>query len=660
MPDLVFASKGAAEVLRQQTLLNEKAAEMEQIYRDDARAARELEAAAGRIFKNTQNPAKQFNEEMGKLLGNFKQGKINAEQYEKGIARLQTTYQEANTISGKLKGTVANMFGPRQLDMLRNYALGLTGAGGLLSAIALVKSEYQATLDLINKAAGTQLDVGRARNVIIRNMLGESPQTIQGVLARNSRLSARLGLPESVTSVALADALSASGGRAGPAFSAVGLAGRYLADQPEAIGQFAGSLIDMSKATGSADPRVNFGLLAKIGQLSRIAKPAQIATNAPQALVGAVGFGATPQEAAALYAMLTQQTPDPEGRLAATGLINFSKSLKLTFPQALRDAAAGKDVARIGEQIRESELSLDDAREAAKQAREDRLHAKTPDARRRGDRRVADAEERLKELEDKDARLRAKQAAAQTTAASAGAIAGTFDQLTLGQRVQYLQDNPAIAQQFLATQGVSLGEAKTVVALRNLLLNKASPSATDYTTFLGQIPGNAGLSALAGDALTNFRLNQFEPLAATGRAIASTVEAARLAGPAMLSADMREQVLELLQRAGSTRIGARGRLLAQSLRDGSVGVSIDEARAVLAPLDERLAAGTTRTLSRMAPGGFGTMPGETISIPATVEDKQLAKLIGNLEKKLDEQVEQQKETNRKLSRQRGGIPTSNE
>lgn len=327
MPDLVFASKGAAEVIRQQTLLNERASELQSIYRDDARAAQDLERAATRIFKNAQNPAKQFNEEVGKLLGNFKQGKINAEQYERGVRRLEDAYKQTQTISGKLQRSVDGLFGGKQVRQLAAFAGGVVS---ISSAIAALKSEYQSAVQLIDKASATQLSVAQSRNVVLRNTVGLSPEQQRQILTDLQKQSGALALPETVVNEAFASAYSASGGDLAASVAAVDFAGRYLADQPGSIPGFAGSLLDLRSLSGSQNPQVNAGLLAKVSQLSRVVDPAALARNAPRGLSSAGSYGATPQEAVALFAALTTATKDIEGASTSTALIQLSKQLNPT------------------------------------------------------------------------------------------------------------------------------------------------------------------------------------------------------------------------------------------------------------------------------------------------------------------------------------------
>lgn len=579
MTQLVFTSKGSAEVLRQQTLMNEKAAEMAQIYKDDARAARELESAVGRIFKSVKDPSKAFNEEMGKILRNFKDGKLNAEQYDKAIKRLEGAYKDANTFGGRLRGTLMNMFGSDSLKMLQNYALGFTGAGGLIAAVALLKSEYEAVIKLQDEATRTKLDVSQARNLVIRNMLGESPEAIRQVLSQTSATAAELKLPEPVIAQALAEALSASGGKAGPAFAAVRLAGKYLPDQQGEIGQFAGSLLDMQKATGSADPNVNFGLIARIGQLSRLKDASTIAQNAPKALIGSAGFGSTTQEGAALYSTLTQMF-DPEGRAAATAQTQLAKQLFFF----------GDNLKKIG---RDSE-------------------------------------------------------------------AAQMSGMTMGQRIGFLQQSPELANLFLRGQPGPGGfpaasfESQFVSPFRGLLLGGESGRKMQsmYADFYSQIGGEQDMARLSGEAISNFRLNPLNAMAESERAIAAIGQQVQLGLPDTLSDTSRNTLLDIGQSIGQTNVGSRFQQLLAQASDGSVGLSAADAIPVLEGQRERLLRG------RWVGGGSAGVGAPGVggyNAPATVEDQNNARLLGEL----IEQMKKQVSLTEQLNRKEGGFPVSN-
>lgn len=616
MPDLVFTSKGSAEVLRQQTLLNEKAAEMAQIYKDDARAARELESAVGRIFKSVKDPSKAFNEEMGKILRNFKDGKINAEQYDKAIKRLEGAYRDANSFGGKLRGTLQNMFGSENLKKLQNYALGLTGAGGLIAAVALLKSEYEAVIKLQDEATKTKLDVSQARNLVIRNMLGESPATIQGTLAKTSALAGELKLPETVIAAALAEALSASGGKQDPAFAAVRLAGQYLPDQPGEIGAMAGSLLDMQKATGNADPRVNFGLIARIGQLSRLPTAQAIAANAPKALIGSAGFGATTQEGAALYSTLTQMF-DPEGRAAATAQTQFAKQL-FFFDENMRKTAPGLKPLTAAQRKKLTPAEL-----------QARLTAES-------------------EVAARQAEINAK--------------ADQFKSLTMGGKIAFLQNDPEMANYFLRGLPGPGGfpaasfESQFVAPFRGLLLGgeKGVEMQRMYQGYYSQIGSEHDMARLAGEAINNFNLNPINSQANVERSLQSFNERLSLQMPDTLSEEGRVALGKIQQKLGGTQLGTRFRQLLAQSRDGAIGMSASDTLSIVEEEQARLLKG--REYNYASSGPFGAQT-NTAFAPATVEDKENAKLLGELATLLKQQIEQQKETNRKLTN--SGIPVTN-
>lgn len=602
MPDLVFATKGTAEVLRAQTQMNERAAELSRVYRDDARAARELEQAAGRIFKNAASPAKQFNEEMGRLLGNFKQGKINAQQYEKGVKRLEEVYQETNTVSGKLKANISNMFTGNALKQLSTFAAGFTGAGGVIAAIQLFKSEYQAAIDLINKAATTQMDVGAARNLVIRNLVGETPETIKATLGQTQALAAELNLPEQVISQAFADALSASGGKVPDALNATRLAGQFLADQPADMGEFAGSLIDLQKVTGSPDQRVNFGLLAKIAQLSRVSNAGRIALNAPRGLIGAAGFGFSGQEAAALYSTLTYASGDKLGATSANALIQLS--------QQLRDFAPASPDAEELLALRGKAMFADPASPQGKLA-----------------------QEKLRAAEEQQAQ------------------AAAFSQLSTGAKLRALQADPALAKQFLANAHV---ESAAKAPIEGLLLDPRSAAAVSYRSNLASIPQGAGLTRMTDEAIANFRLNELEPVAATSRSLTSLRDQFRVAEQQNLGEEERAALKEILMRLGGSNVGTNLTGFLSQLSDGKLGVSVEETRNLLQAEQERLLRGKTSLISNGP-----ILPGTVHNTPATAEDRQNAKLLGDVIAVLNKQLEAQQETNRKLDRE-PGIATGGE
>ena len=325
MPQIVFTSKGAAEALSAQEKLNQKARDLKAIYRDEAVAASDLEKAIKRIYANAKNPAEQYNKEMGRLLAAFRDGKINAEQYEKALAKLADAHEDVSSVSGQLKSKTDKLFSAETLTKVGKFALGL---GGVSSAAALITQELRAQLELIDKAAKTQLSVSQSRNVVLRNLVGTSPENARAILEENQKLASETGVSEQAINQARASALSASGGNVQASLEATRVAAKFLADQPGEIGGFAGSLLDLSKVTGSTDANENLGLLSFVASQSRVVSPQQQAANIPRALIGARSFGATSQEAAALFASITTGSGDLTGATSGTATIQLAKQLE--------------------------------------------------------------------------------------------------------------------------------------------------------------------------------------------------------------------------------------------------------------------------------------------------------------------------------------------
>lgn len=534
MPDLVFATKGTAEVIRQQTLVNERAAELASIYKADERAAIDLERAASRIFKNARDPAKQFNEEMGKLLGNYKQGKINAEQYAKGVTRLEEAYKNTQTVSGKLARQIDSMFGDGQLKKLASFAAGVVS---IQSAISLLKSEYAAAQELADRTSRTQLDVGQSRNLVIRNLVGTPDAEIKKILGQTAGIASELRLPETSINQAFAQAISASGGDVKRSLSSVRFAGQFLPDQLEQLPTFAGALLDLAKVTGSTDDRVNFGLLAKVQQLSRVKDAGSLARNAPKGLIGAAALGASAQEAGATYATISSFLGDQEGSQSSTVLVQLIKQIM--------DSRAGQ---------------------------------------------------------------------------SAGAR-------TFSQRLAFLQSNPAAAQEFLAKASF---ESASIGQMRDLVGNPQSLIAQSLRANFGQVPGNAGLASLAGQTLGSFKANEFNPLAEASRGIRSIVEQFMLQnGGNILPREDAEAIKTLYQQTGSSNVGAGFRAFATQLQDGKVGVSIQEARNVIAQEAARLSSPVTVPT-----------PSGGVTVPRSEQETRMADALEKIRISLDKQLEQ--------------------
>ena len=183
-------------------------------------------------------------------------------------------------------------------------------------------------------------------------------------------------------------------------------------------------------------------------------------------------------------------------------------------------------------------------------------------------------------------------------------------------------------------------------------MDPRSQVSAEFAKNLKSIPNDAGLAKLADEAISNFSLNPLNKMAASERALQSLNDRLALNTPDTISDTGRETLLAIQQRLGGSNIGSRfSQLLAQA-GDKSVGLSASDAIGILESEQRRLQGGQVIN----APS-FGTVGGGSFTTTATVEDKENAKLLGELIGVLKQQVEQAKETNRKLTD--SGIPVTN-
>lgn len=88
MPDLIFASKGAAEAIRNQERINEGARKLKDLYRADTQEAKRLESAAKRIYEQTRTPQEQMLQRIAKIKTAQKAGLIPPKEAESAIRRI--------------------------------------------------------------------------------------------------------------------------------------------------------------------------------------------------------------------------------------------------------------------------------------------------------------------------------------------------------------------------------------------------------------------------------------------------------------------------------------------------------------------------------------------------------------------------------------------
>ncbi len=324
MPELIFANRGAAETIRLQEKLNDEAAELGAIYARDSSEAEKLRRAAKAIYETSRSEQDKLISKVAKIKKAQEEGLIPPAKAKVALKQLQSEMEDLESQSNKT-------FGEGALGRLATFAGGLAPIG---AALAAVTAEFKSQLDLVDRAAQTQISLVPGRQNLIDNLRGQDPKEIARILSESQKIALTSGVSEAFINPALGASVSASGGDLAGSLSAVRFAAKQFADRPEQIEGFAGSLLDISAVTGSKDPKVNAGVIGLLSQQSRLTSARQISVNAPKALVAARGFDASLETAISLFSTISNASKDSTGEVTKTAITNFTKTLDTFGPVA--------------------------------------------------------------------------------------------------------------------------------------------------------------------------------------------------------------------------------------------------------------------------------------------------------------------------------------
>jgi len=325
MPKLVFSTRGAERARQYQDELNRAGQEGKKIYDDTEMSVRQLDAATRRMLQRNESEQERYNRLIGDAQRLMDKGKITVDQYGQEVNKVN---QELATSSGrfsKFKEDSDESFGAGAVSKVVAFGASIVSVS---SAVAVLNEEMRSNQELVNKSEMAKLGVSETRNVVIRNMVGSSDDDISKVLKQNEELADATKVSERYINLARAEALSASGGDIAASLAATEVAAKFLRDRPDEIGGYAGSLLDLSKVTGTTDAYTNLGLMTTVGGLSRVVDPQAQAMNIPRSLIGQQAFGSTPSGAAAMFAALTTGSGDLTGARSGTAAISLAQQLR--------------------------------------------------------------------------------------------------------------------------------------------------------------------------------------------------------------------------------------------------------------------------------------------------------------------------------------------
>lgn len=253
------------------------------------------------------------------------------EKSERRFEKLEKKVKGINTQNKRAGKSFKEAFGQKAVTQVKSLVTAMGLGAGLAGVVRLVSSEYRNLIEVQRTAASVVITLSQARKNLFRNLAGKDEATLLAAIESAGTISRATGVRESITTNALAEAVSASGQNVPASVKAVRGAARSLADSPGKIAGFAGSLLDLGKVTGSEDADVNRGLLLATSALSRVSDPRQAAMNIPRSLINQKVMGATTSEAAALFAALSVAGADFKGSITANATIRYGEQLRDFF-----------------------------------------------------------------------------------------------------------------------------------------------------------------------------------------------------------------------------------------------------------------------------------------------------------------------------------------
>jgi hypothetical protein len=219
-------------------------------------------------------------------------------------------------------------------------ALAATAAGYLTvnKAIEMVIASLERKAQREKEALGAQIGLAGPQERLLANLRGTPEPQIKHFMESLSALVGKHtpsgGMESAMVEAAMG--LSASAMDQAQTLGAMEAAMRYAPASAEAREYLVGATLDLAKVSGSKKPMENLGLVMGILGEARIPDPAKLAKYSMRSIAGSVSYGATVQQAGALFAAVTQASMDPEGRMSAGAVPKFIELLAEKFPEVNR------------------------------------------------------------------------------------------------------------------------------------------------------------------------------------------------------------------------------------------------------------------------------------------------------------------------------------
>lgn len=250
------------------------------------------------------------------------------------IAAFKRMQKELENAKQKMKelGDTGEKAGKKQASAVDSSiaSLGKMAAGwvSVQAAIQLANAEYQNYLDRQKEAAKETISTADAQIKFFRNMGNVSAEESRKIQAQVKAIAESVNAPaKNIYAVATKSISSAGKLSREEMFNNVAMAARLAPESLAEQESLATALGGTSRLTGSADPRINAGLLLQVGEQAPIPNMAGLASTLVPGAKGVAGFGGKSTDALALGSTLAMAAEDTTGAPTGTAMIALASQL---------------------------------------------------------------------------------------------------------------------------------------------------------------------------------------------------------------------------------------------------------------------------------------------------------------------------------------------
>jgi hypothetical protein len=326
------------------------------------RLEQKLQAQAAKI-KESIDPQTKLNRLYKELGEHVKAGRLSIDEAAQAGARYRRELGLAADAGKRVAQSTDQAFGAVALAKLTSYLTGLATVSG---AIALIRSEIQANIDVGQRISRSQLSAAEAE-ASLRETVASDPNR-ERIISEAKRIAAARNLPLASIFTAMDEAYAA-GGNADLAIRTVDTASTQSRNQQRMIATASG-IGDIVNTTGIKNVDEAAGYLALVKQTSRVdaEKVAGGIGKLAAAVTSPTAMGSE-ATAAAIFSALTVGGADPQGdRMRTAGIQMIDQTNKFFLNKK------GKNLKKYG--LGEADVDTFDERMAILMAAENSGMAK--------------------------------------------------------------------------------------------------------------------------------------------------------------------------------------------------------------------------------------------------------------------------------------------